>query len=129
LHIFSSANVISVLSRFCLFIICRFNARLLSIVFKICIVFFTFISCVSGWIKEELYIDFKFSECRSREDAKSILEDYIKYYNEQRPCYALGYDTPSNYRKRYYKGEIEHKNTFEKRELSEVPKFVQKRSK
>lgn len=84
---------------------------------------------LNGWIKEELYIDFKFSECRSREDAKSILEDYIKYYNEQRPCYALGYDTPSNYRKRYYKGEIEHKNTFEKRELSEVPKFVQKRSK
>ena len=84
---------------------------------------------LNGWIKEELYIDFKFGECRSRDDARNILEDYIKYYNEQRPCYALDYDTPSNYRKRYYKGELEHKNTFEKRELSEVPKFVQKRSK
>lgn len=84
---------------------------------------------LNGWIKEELYMDFKFAECKSREEARSILEKYVKYYNEQRPCYALGYDTPSNYRKRYYKGEIEHKNTFEKRELSDVPKFVQNRSK
>ena len=35
--------------------------------------------------------------------------------------------TPVNYRKRYYKGELERKNTFESRVLSEEPKFVQKR--
>ena len=32
-------------------------------------------------------------------------------------------------RKRYYKGELERKNTFESRVLSEEPKFVQKRRK
>ena len=34
-----------------------------------------------------------------------------------------------NYRKRYYKGELEQKNTFENRVLTEEPKFVQKRRK
>ncbi|MBQ9415613.1 MAG: hypothetical protein IJU20_02085 [Clostridia bacterium] len=34
---------------------------------------------------------------------------------------------PSNYRKRYNKGELEQKNTFADRIISEVPKFVQKR--
>ena len=53
----------------------------------------------------------------------------MKFYNEQRPCFAIGYDTPNNYRKRYNKGELEHKNTFAGRVLSEEPKFVQKRRK
>ena len=43
--------------------------------------------------------------------------------------HALGYDTPVNYRKRFFKGELERKNTFENRVLSEEPKFVQKRCK
>ena len=34
-----------------------------------------------------------------------------------------------NFRKRYYKGDIERKNTFEERVLTEEPKFVQKRRK
>lgn len=52
---------------------------------------------------------------------------YVKFYNERRPCFAIGYDTPSNYRKRYNKGEIKCKKTFGKRELTTEPKFVQKR--
>ena len=55
------------------------------------------------------------------------MERYVKFYNEQRPCFALGYDTPSNYRKRYNKGEIKCKETFEKREFTIEPKFVQKK--
>lgn len=47
-------------------------------------------------------------------------------YNKQRPCFAIGYDTPMNYRKRHYKEELERKDTFSKRELSEIPKLVQK---
>ncbi len=42
-------------------------------------------------------------------------------------CFAIGYDTPENYRKRYYKGELPRKNTFEDRKLTSEPKFVQKR--
>ena len=81
---------------------------------------------LNGWIKEELTIDFGLDNCRSREDFKTLIEGYVNYYNNQRPCYALGYDTPANYRRRFYKGEIERKNTFESRVLTEKPKFVQK---
>ena len=82
---------------------------------------------LNGWIKEELFIDFKIEQCRTRDEFKDAIERYVRYYNEQRPCYAIGYDTPANYRKRYYRGELERKNTFASRTLSEEPKFVQKR--
>jgi transposase InsO family protein len=84
---------------------------------------------LNGWIKEELITDFKVDKLTQREAFKEALDLYQKYYNEHRPCWAIGYDTPDNYRCRYYKGEIEHKNTFKGRVLSEEPKFVWKRRK
>ncbi len=57
---------------------------------------------LNGWIKEE-------------------------FHNKKRPCYAIGYDTPDNYYKRFRRGEIEKKDTFSKRELTQEPKFVQKK--
>lgn len=84
---------------------------------------------LNGWIKEELVIDFKIETLRSREDVRDCIDKYVTFYNENRPCFAIGYDTPANYRRRYYKGELEVKDTFSKRQLSEVPKFVQKRRK
>ena len=82
---------------------------------------------LNGWIKEELFIDFKLEQCTGREDFIQIIKRYVKYYNTQRPCFAIGYDTPENYRKRYYRGELPKKNTFESRKLTSEPKFVQKR--
>lgn len=82
---------------------------------------------LNGWIKEELFMDFRIDDCRKREDVRNTLENYVRFYNEKRPCYAIGYDTPVNYRKRFYKGELEPKNTFADRVLSEEPKFVRKR--
>ena len=82
---------------------------------------------LNGWIKEELIIDFGIERCREKRDFQEVMERYVKFYNEQRPCFALGYDTPSNYRKRYNKGEIKCKETFEKRELTTEPKFLQKK--
>ena len=82
---------------------------------------------LNGWIKEELTIDFGIERCREKRDFQEVMEKYVKFYNEQRPCFAIGYDTPSNYRKRYNKGEIKCKETFEKRELTSEPKFVQKK--
>ena len=79
---------------------------------------------LNGWIKEELVIDFKIETLRSREDVRDCIDKYVTFYNESRPCFAIGYDTPANYRRRYYKGELEVKDTFSKRQLSEVPKFV-----
>ena len=52
---------------------------------------------------------------------------YISFYNEMRPCYALGYDIPNHYEQRYWNGELEKKDTFRNRVLSETPKFVQKK--
>lgn len=51
---------------------------------------------LNGWIKEELFIDFKLEQCRTRDGFKDAIERYVRYYNEQRPCYAIGYDTPAN---------------------------------
>lgn len=82
---------------------------------------------LNGWIKEELIIDFGIERCREKKDFQEVMERYVKFYNEQRPCFAIGYDTPVNYRKRYNKGEIRCKETFEKRELTTEPKFIQKR--
>ena len=84
---------------------------------------------LNGWMKEELYMDFKISESRGRDEFIAVLDKYVNFYNKHRPCYALGYDTPENYRKRFFKGELERKSTFENRVLSEEPKFVQKRRK
>lgn len=82
---------------------------------------------LNGWIKEELYIDFKLEKCKKREEIIETIKEYVKYYNSQRPCFAIGYDTPDNYYRRFKRGEIEHKDTFSKRELTEIPKFVQKK--
>lgn len=84
---------------------------------------------LNGWMKEELYMDFQIDECRTREEFEQTLERYVDFYNNHRPCYAIGYDTLVNYRKRFYRGELERKNTFDNRELTEEPKFVQKRRK
>lgn len=82
---------------------------------------------LNGWIKEELIIDFNLEQCRSREEFASTIARYVKFYNEQRPCFAIGYDTPDNYRRHYYSGELPHKKTFESREPSPEPKFVRKK--
>jgi len=82
---------------------------------------------LNGWIKEELFLDFKLELCLGREDFIKTIQCYVKYYNIQRPCFAIGYDTPENYRKRFNKGELPRKNTFEGRKLTPEPKFVQKR--
>ena len=42
-------------------------------------------------------------------------------------CYALGYDIPNQYERRYWNGELEKKDTLRNRVLSETPKFVQKK--
>lgn len=84
---------------------------------------------LNGWIKEELIMDFGIDREWKWPLIISKLDEYVSFYNEKRPCFAIGYDTPSNYRKRYYKGELPRKNTFETREASPEPKFVRERRK
>ena len=84
---------------------------------------------LNGWIKEELTMDFGIDREWKWNRIVEILNGYVKFYNEQRPCFAIGYDTPENYRRRYYKGELPRKNTFDSRKLSPEPKFVRERRK
>lgn len=79
---------------------------------------------LNGWIKEELFIDFALE---SSHKVKETIKNYVNYYNTQRPAYSLGYLTPSMFLEKFRNGEIEHKDTFSKRELSEIPKFVRKK--
>lgn len=82
---------------------------------------------LNGWIKEELTVDFGIDREWHWSRIVAKLDEYVKFYNERRPCFAIGYDTPENYRKRYYKGELPGKKSFESRVLSPEPKFVKER--
>lgn len=82
---------------------------------------------LNGWIKEELYIDFNMGKAIRFENVRERISKYVTYYNSERPSYAIGYDTPDNYYKRYIHGELERKDTFSKRVLSPEPKFVKKK--
>lgn len=82
---------------------------------------------LNGWIKEELYVDFGIENIRYVDRLIDIIKAYVDYYNQKRPSYAIGYDTPDNYYRRYIRGELECKNTFSRRVLSPEPKFVQQK--
>ena len=82
---------------------------------------------VSAQAQEELYMDFRLEECRTEDDVREVLHRYVNFYNKQRPCFALDYDTPDHYCERFNRGELEHRDTFSQRVLSEKPKFMQKK--
>jgi len=50
---------------------------------------------INGWLKEELFNDFKIKE---KEDPIQCIEDYIIFFNEQRPSYSLNYLTPKQFK-------------------------------
>ncbi len=82
---------------------------------------------LNGWIKEELYMDFQLDDCRKKEEILAVITDYVEFYNVRRPCYAIDYDTPDNYYRKFKRGELPARDTFKDRILSETPKFVQKK--
>jgi transposase InsO family protein len=52
---------------------------------------------INGWIKSELFTDFHLEG----ENVQEEMEAYIKFFNEERPAYSLGYLTPKQYRETY----------------------------
>ena len=50
---------------------------------------------LNGWIKEELIIDFDLRHCNN---VPELIKEYIYYYNNERPSYALKYKTPIQYK-------------------------------
>lgn len=78
---------------------------------------------LNGWIKEELYLDFNLYDV---DNVVELIERYVIYFNSERPCYSLGYDTPNNFYAKFKAGEIECKDTFKDRVLDPTPKYVKK---
>ena len=54
---------------------------------------------INGWIKEELFIDFNINNSI---DIHKSIEDYIYYFNYERPQAALNYLTPIQFKNLYY---------------------------
>ena len=54
---------------------------------------------INGWIKEELFIDFNIN---SSDDIPTQINEYIHYFNFERPQGALKYLTPIQFKKFYY---------------------------
>lgn len=56
---------------------------------------------INGWIKAELFMDFHVT---GQKPVSEEIDDYIIFFNEQRPAYSLGYLTPRQYRENYLPG-------------------------
>lgn len=52
---------------------------------------------INGWIKSEMFTDLHVT---GKKPVKQEIEDYIHFYNEERPAYSLGYLTPRQYREK-----------------------------
>ena len=50
---------------------------------------------INGWIKAELFMDFHVT---GEKPVEKEIDDYIVFFNEQRPAYSLNYLTPKQYR-------------------------------
>ena len=57
---------------------------------------------INGWVKAELFMDFHVT---GTESVEQDIDDYVVFFNEQRPAYALNYLTPKQYRESYFRNE------------------------
>lgn len=53
------------------------------------------IESINGWIKAEMVTDFRYWE---HDNIYEFVDDYVKYFNNYRPAYALNYQSPVQYR-------------------------------
>ena len=53
---------------------------------------------INGWIKAELFMDFHVTR---NKPVVNEINDYILFFNEQRPSYSLNYLTPVQYRESF----------------------------
>jgi len=54
---------------------------------------------INGWVKEEIFNDFNIKES---DDPVQTVREYIKYFNNERPAYALNYLTPKQYKEMFF---------------------------
>ena len=53
---------------------------------------------INGWMKSEMFTDF---HIMSNENVELEVDEYITFFNEERPAYSLNYLTPKQYRELY----------------------------
>lgn len=53
---------------------------------------------INGWIKAELFMDFHVT---GEKPVEQEINEYVVFFNEQRPAYSLNYLTPKQYREAY----------------------------
>lgn len=81
---------------------------------------------LNGWIKEELLVDFGLRDARD-DDVAELVGEYVKWYNAERPCYALGYNTPDAFYEKFMEGRVKRRDTFARRTLDPTSKFLRER--
>lgn len=81
---------------------------------------------LNGWVKEELYTDFDLYN-KEEWQVGRLIDEYVEWYNAERPCYSLGYKTPNEFYEQFMGGCMERKDTFKDRVLDERPKFVRQK--
>lgn len=50
---------------------------------------------LNSWIKEELYLDFNLAKAY---DVPILWNQYVEYFNTERPAATLGYKSPVQYK-------------------------------
>ena len=53
------------------------------------------IEALNGWMKEELFLDFGLANVK---EVPKLLDEYVHYFNNERPAAALGYKSPVQYK-------------------------------
>ena len=53
---------------------------------------------INGWVKAEMFTDFHIMD---RDNVPEQVDEYIHFFNEERPAYTLGYLTPKQYREQF----------------------------
>ena len=53
---------------------------------------------INGWVKTEMFTDFHVTGERPIEEE---VDDYIAFFNEERPAYSLDYLTPKQFKEQY----------------------------
>lgn len=81
---------------------------------------------LNGWIEEEPFLDFGLGGADNRE-APAIIDGYVRWHNEDRPCWAIGHKAPEELYREFSDGAIERRDAFARRALDETPKFVRER--
>ncbi len=57
-----------------------------------------FMEAINGWIKAELFTDLHVT---GASPVAQEIDDYVAFFNAQRPAYSLNYLTPKQYRETY----------------------------